>query len=193
MLTPEEWCIDGEHSTLRFWLRHIVVQQIHGHFRAWGGRVLADPRTPSLSTVVVWIDLASIDTGEPERDEQLRSAEFFDVARFPRARFVSTAVRAQARANPVVVGRLDLHGIEREVEIEVSGQEDRIDDSGVERRTYSISAEIDRRAFGLRWNQDLDVGGVVVGDKVEIRGRIETVRIETVRREALPVAIASAR
>lgn len=174
--SSDAWRIDAQHSTLRFWLRHIVVQQIHGHFASWGGQVIVDSATPALSAVEVWIDLASVTTDNVERDEHIRSAEFFDVAHFPRATFTSTAIRVQAHANPVVLGRLNLHGVEHEVEVEVTDQSSRVDASGVERRTYSIRAEIDRRAFGLRWNQDLDVGGVVVGDKIEIRAHLETAR-----------------
>jgi len=171
----DEWRIDTRHSTLRFWLRHIVVHQIHGHFESWGGRVLIDPSAPALSSVSLWIDLASVTTENLERDEHIRSQEFFDVARFPRATFTSTGVRVQAHANPVVLGRLSLHGVEREVEVEITDQTSRVGIDGYERRTYEIRAEIDRRAFGLQWNQDLDVGGVVVGDKIEIRAHAETV------------------
>ena len=150
MPTPDEWRIDTRHSTLRFWLRHIVVQQIHGHFATWGGQVLIDPATPASSSVSVWMDLASVTTENLERDEHIRSAEFFDVARFPRATFTSTGVRVQAKANPVVLGRLNLHGVEQEVEVEVSDQTTRVDPAGHERRVYTIRAEIDRRAFGLQ-------------------------------------------
>ena len=175
MPAPDEWRIDTRHSTLRFWLRHIVVHQIHGHFATWGGQALIDPATPALSSVTLWIDLASVTTDNLERDEHIRSAEFFDVARFPRATFTSTGVRVQAHANPVVLGRLSLHGVEREVEVEITEQTTRVDPGGQERRTYELRAEVDRRAFGLQWNQDLDVGGVVVGDKIEIRAHVETV------------------
>ena len=176
MPAPDEWRIDTRHSTLRFWLRHIVVHQIHGHFATWGGQLLIDPATPALSSVTAWIDLASVTTDNLERDEHIRSVEFFDVARFPRATFTSTGVRVQAHANPVVLGRLSLHGVEQEVEVEITEQATRVDPGGQERRTYALRAEIDRRAFGLQWNQDLDVGGVVVGDKIEIRAHVETVR-----------------
>jgi polyisoprenoid-binding protein YceI len=172
----DEWHIDPRHSTLRFWLRHIVVHQIHGHFETWGGQVLIDPATPALSSVSLWIDLASVSTDNPERDEHIRSVEFFDVARFPRAFFTSTGVRVQAHANPVVMGRLSLHGVEQEVEVEMTDQTTRVDPDGHERKAYALRAEIDRRAFGLQWNQDLDVGGVVVGDRIEIRAHVETVR-----------------
>jgi len=175
----DEWRIDTRHSTLRFWLRHIVVHQIHGHFESWDGRVLVDPATPALSSVSLWIDLGSVSTDNLERDEHIRSVEFFDVGRYPRATFTSTGVRVQAHANPVVLGRLSLHGIEQEVEVEITDQATRVDPDGHERRIYAVRAEIDRRAFGLQWNQDLDVGGVVVGDRIEIRAHVETVRAST--------------
>ena len=106
----ERWQVDPANSTLTFTLRHIVVQQIQGQFHRWGGRVAIDRDQPSLSEVEVWVELASIDTDSVERDDHVRSPEFFDVGRFPRATFKSTSI-ALADERIRVEGILELHGI----------------------------------------------------------------------------------
>ncbi|HVV48230.1 MAG TPA: YceI family protein [Polyangia bacterium] len=181
-LREHDWRIDGERSALSFWLRHVVVHEIKGTFTRWGGTITLDEVDPTRSRVRVWVDLASIDTADPARDAQVRSAEFFDVARFPRAVFASTEIRLPDAGNPVVRGRLRLHGAERDVDLEIFQRDEHLDREGNERAVYSVKGRLDRRDFGLRWNQDLDVGGVVVGDQVQIEAHVEVVR----RRRARP-------
>jgi len=172
----QDWRVDRERSTLRFWLRHVVVQQIKGEFARWGGTFTIDEVDPTKSRARVWVDLASIDTANAERDAHVRSDEFFDVTQFPRATFASTEIRLPDKGNPVIRGRLRLHGAERDVDLEIVQRDERIDAEGTERATYSLEGRFDRRDFGLRWNQDLDVGGVVVGDQVQIEAHVEVVR-----------------
>jgi polyisoprenoid-binding protein YceI len=179
MSSVEEWKIDLARSTLRFALRHIVVHEIRGHFEKWGGTVALQGGNPAKSTVRIWIDLASVDTNESERDAQIRSPEFFDVGKFPQARFSSTEVRQSEGASPVVKGRLDLHGFTGEVEAEITRHKRWTDDKAVERVSYEVKTRFDRRKFGLRWNQDLDVGGVVLGDEIEVIAQLEAVRVKS--------------
>lgn len=171
-----DWRIDPEKSTLHFSLRHIVVREIKGEFKRWGGTITVDEIDPTRSRLRAWIDLASGNTAELERDAQVRSAEFFDVAQFPRATFTSTEIRLPDSGNPVVRGRLRLHGTEGEVALEITQRDERKDDDGTLRAIYAVNGRFDRRDFGLRWNQDLDVGGVVVGDQVQIDAHVEAIR-----------------
>jgi polyisoprenoid-binding protein YceI len=172
----QDWRIDRERSRLRFSLRHVVVQEIKGECSRWGGTVTLDEVDPTKSRVRVWVDLASVGTGHPERDAQVRSPEFLDVGRFPYATFASTDIRLPDGKNPVVRGHLCLHGAEREVGLEIIQRDERTDRDGNERAIYSVRGRFDRRDFGLRWNQDLDIGGVVVGDQVQIEAHVEAVR-----------------
>jgi polyisoprenoid-binding protein YceI len=168
------WTIDGARSKLVFGLRHIVVQRIEGHFLHWGGKLFVDRSDPALSSVEIWIDLGSITTGDAERDGHVRSSEFLDVARFPRARFSSD--RVQVRGDEVVVnGRLDLHGVVHDVQVTVEVGASSTDPDGRQRARYTARATLDRQSFGLHWNQDLDVGGIVVGDEVEVRASVELI------------------
>jgi polyisoprenoid-binding protein YceI len=175
--TTQRWEIDAARSTLTFSLRHIVVQRIRGRFDRWGGTLFLDRRDPWLSSVDVWVDLASITTDDPERDAQVRSDEFLDVARFGRAEFKSTAVDLRG-VEVVIEGLLDLHGVVHDVEIRANVGPMTIGDDGRERNSYTARGTIDRQSFGLHWNQDLDVGGVVVGDDVDIVAKLELVRTD---------------
>lgn len=168
----ERWEIDPAASELRFVLRHIVVQEICGKFRRWGGTLFLHRAQPELSTVRVWVDLASIETAAPERDDHVRSAEFFDVARFPRADFESSSVEL-GHEHVVLRGLLNLHGTKHDVELEVGPRSGPTD--GV-RNAYRVRGTINRQAFGLHWNQDLEQGGTVVGDEVELEADVEIVR-----------------
>jgi polyisoprenoid-binding protein YceI len=172
----ERWEIDPTGSSLEFTLRHLIIQEIRGVFNRWGGTVFIDREQPARSQVEVWIELGSIDTGSTERDDHVRSAEFLDVERFPRARFTSTAVTVDDERIRVR-GRLYLHGVNQEVEIDVTPGATAPDANGVARSQYLAHGAINRQVYGLHWNQDLDVGGVVVGDRIELRARVETLQV----------------
>jgi polyisoprenoid-binding protein YceI len=173
----ERWQIDPERSSLLFRLRHLVVTEIGGRFQRFGGDLLLDPQEPARSTVRVWIELASIETGSVERDDHVVSPEFLDVAKFPRAEFWSTGVEVRGPAAVTVTGKLSLHGTVRPVELEVERLEvTPAGPSGMSRGAYAARTKLNRQSFGLRWNQDLDSGGVVVGDEIELTARVELVR-----------------
>jgi polyisoprenoid-binding protein YceI len=171
----ERWTIDPTRSTLKFTLRHLVIQQIQGRFTTWGGELFLDRVEPWLSSLHVWVDLASITTDEPERDAHVRSPEVLDVERFARADFKSTNV--EVRDERVAIrGRLDLHGIVGDMELEVEPGPATRDPDGAQRTRYAARGTLDRQAYGLHWNQDLDAGGIVVGDRIEIVAELELVR-----------------
>jgi polyisoprenoid-binding protein YceI len=183
MHARERWLIDAARSKMQFVLRHMVLSEIRGEFAQWGGELSVDPGDRARSSVDVWIGLASIATGDPERDQHLRSPELLDVARFPRAEFRSTTVAPTGDGEAVLTGKLDLHGVPGTVELRVLAQRTWVDEGGRARAEYLVRGRINRQAFGLRWNQDLDFGGVVVGDHVDVEARVQVVRVvETTRR-----------
>src|SRR5580765_6136374 len=144
--TLERWQVDPACSTLTFTLRHIVVSEIRGTFHRWGGRLVIDRDQPALSEVEVWVDMASVDTEAADRDDQLRSEEFFDVGRFPRARFNSTAIQPSDERFRVS-GALELRGVSHPIELDVTTETD--SRSGeVSRARFDIHGTIDRQAFG---------------------------------------------
>jgi len=161
----EQWRIDPERSSLSFVLRHLVLLEIKGHFTRWGGTVWFDRTDPAGSRVEAWIDLGSVYTGDAERDRHLRSPELLDVERFPRATFISDSVACFDGRRALCHGRLSLHGHELPIDLEVRVERDA--------PSCDVAGAIDRQRFGLHWNQDLDVGGLVVGDTVRISAHIE--------------------
>jgi polyisoprenoid-binding protein YceI len=134
-----------------------------------------DEKQPSTSWVRIWVDLASIDTGNVERDEYVRSSAFFDVERFPRAVFSSSDVRVPDGGHPLVNGRLRLHGQLADVTLEVTSRGNGVDEWGEERAIYRVTGHVDREQFGLRWHENLNRGGLLVGDKIQIVAHVEAV------------------
>jgi polyisoprenoid-binding protein YceI len=171
------WNIDADHSNIQFKVRHLMVSNVKGVFGKVRGTVDIDDKNISNSRVAVTIDTDSISTGVAKRDEHLRSADFFDVAKYPTMTFVSTQVVPNGKDKLKVSGNLTLHGITRPVLLEVEGPSaDSRDPWGKTRRGASASAKINRKDFGLVWNKALETGGVVVGDEVTISLEVEMVK-----------------
>ncbi len=168
----EKWEIDPERSSLRFVLRHLIVSEIRGEFHRWGGTLFFAPDQSVPSTVNVWVDVSTIDTRDPERDAHVRSSEFLDAARLPRAEFDANDIDVRD-GRAVVHGRLRLHGVVHDVDIEV---EPHTAPNTGDENAYLARAKINRQVFGLHWNQDLDAGGIVVGDEIQIVAQLVLVR-----------------
>jgi len=172
---PGKYELDPTHSHVGFSVRHLMVSSVRGRFASFRG-TLTVAEDPSASSVVAEIDAASIDTGDPQRDAHLRSAEFLDVERYPTITYRSTAVRPDGGDRWRVEGELALHGVTRPVDLEVSFQGGVIDPQGAARVGFNARTEIIRDDFGLTWNQALETGGVAVGRKVTVELEVEAVR-----------------
>jgi polyisoprenoid-binding protein YceI len=162
----------------------MVISKVHGRFTKWNGTVVLDDSDLSKSSVEVSIDAASIETHEAKRDAHLRSPDFFDVEKFPTLVFKSKKV-TESGGGLAVRGDLTLHGVTKEVLLEVESLGRTKDPWGGERAGFSAKASIDRKEFGLGWNQVLEAGGVLVGEKIEITLEIEAVKVkEDVKKSA---------
>jgi polyisoprenoid-binding protein YceI len=171
-----DWSIDPSHSAAYFNVRHMMVSNVRGQFSGIKGTVHLDPNDLSRSSVDVQIDASTIDTREPKRDAHLKSADFFDVAKFPTITFKSKRVDLKGK-HLIVVGDLTMHGVTREVPLEVELNDGQFKDGyGNERRGASAKAEVNRKDYGLKWNMALEGGGVVVGDPVQIQIDVEILR-----------------
>lgn len=177
------WNIDPSHSAIHFSVRHMVVSKTRGRFTKWSGQVAFDPERPERSTVEVTIDPASIDTADAQRDAHLKSADFFDVEKYPQATFRSTKVEDLGGDQYRISGELTVHGVTRPVAFDALFEGAGKDPWGGERAGFSASLSIDRRDFGLQWNKALETGGVLVGDKVEL-----TLEVEAVKQKAAQAA-----
>ena len=170
------WDVDLVHSNLGFTVRHLVISKVHGRFARWAGNITLDEARPERSQVEVRVDAASIDTHEPQRDAHLRSADFFDTDKHPEITFQSTRIEKTGEDRHRMTGDLTIAGVTRPVLLEVETLGRTKDPWGGERLGFSAKTTIDRRDFGLVWNQALETGGVVVGEKVEIGIEIEAVK-----------------
>lgn len=162
------WTIDPAHSSVEFAVRHLMITTVRGRFTGVKGTVTVDEADPAKSAVEVVIDAASIDTREPQRDTHLRSADFFDVEKFPTLTFRSTKVDGGLGEPFTLAGDLTIHGVTRPVVLDVE-PEGRIKDAwGGLRSGFTATTKIKRSEFGLTWNQLLEAGGVTVSDEVKI-------------------------
>ncbi len=174
-MTQNTWNIDTTHSAIGFAVRHMVVSKTRGHFGKYTGKVQLGEDL-SRSSVEVTIDAASIDTGTPERDAHLRSADFFDVERFPALTFASRRIEKLDEERYRMTGDLTIRDVTREVTVEVEYGGQRKDPWGNVRAGFAARTAVDRKDFGLHWNQVLEAGGLLVGDRVEIEIELELVR-----------------
>ena len=171
------WNIDPEHSNIGFKVRHLMVSNVRGNFDRHNGTVILEDRDITKSRVSVTIDTASIDTRVQKRDDHLRSADFFDVAKFPTMTFVSRKVAVAGKDRLKITGDLTLHGVTKEVVLDVEGPSAESKDPwGNMRRGATATTRINRKDFGLVWNKLLETGGVAVGDDIDITLEIEMVK-----------------
>ena len=175
---PTVWRIDPAHTSVQFSVRHLMMTNVRGVFSKATGTVTLDESDFTRSEIDVDIDVASIDTRERQRDDHLRSADFLDAANFPKITFRSTQIVPDG-GEFVVTGDLTIHGVTRQVKLEVEAPAPAGPDPwGGLRRGFEARGEIKRSDFGMVWNQALETGGVVVGDKVKINLEIQLVQVQ---------------
>jgi polyisoprenoid-binding protein YceI len=176
-MAAEKWSFDLAHSSVEFTVRHLLVSKVRGRFTKWSGTLRYDDKNPAASSVEVSIDVASVDTHEPQRDAHLRSADFFEAEKHPQITFKSTRVEKKADGELALAGDLTIRGVTRPVvlDVELGG---RVKDPwGNDRAGFAAKLAIDRKDFGVSWNQTLDVGGLALSDKVDIAIEIEATRV----------------
>jgi polyisoprenoid-binding protein YceI len=170
---PSTYTIDATHSSVQFSVRHMMVSNTRGEFGKFEGRIVYDPKNPTAVKVEATIDAASINTHEAKRDADLRGAEFFDVAKHPTVTFKSKQAE-QSGGKLLVKGDLTMRGVTKEVMLTVEGPTPEIKDPrGNVKIGASATTRVNRKEFGLVYNQVLETGGVLVGDEVTITLDIE--------------------
>lgn len=169
--------IDTAHSHAQFKVRHMMIANVRGEFSKVTGNVLYDPENPAASTISATIDASTINTREPQRDEHLKSVDFFDVGRHPSILFSSHEVVASGPSSFEVTGNLSIRGVKRPVILTVEELTPEAKDPwGNMRRGASARTRISRKGFGLEWNVALEAGSFLVGDDVEITIDVELIR-----------------
>jgi len=163
------WQIDPAHSAAQFAVRHLGISTVRGAFTSVKGAVQFDDKDVTKSSVDVTVDVNSVDTRQPDRDKDLRSDHFFDAEHFPAITFRSKRVEQVSPSKLKITGDLTIHGITKEVVLDVDGPTAPVKDPwGNQRMAINATTKINRQDFGVKWNATMDNGGVVVGDEVSI-------------------------
>jgi polyisoprenoid-binding protein YceI len=163
------WQIDPAHSAAQFAVKHLAISTVRGAFTSVKGAVQFDDKDITKSSVDVTIDVNSVDTRQPDRDKDLRSDHFFDAEHFPTITFKSKRVEQLSPGKLKITGDLTIHGITKEVVLDVDGPTAPVKDPwGNQRMAINATTKINRQDFGVKWNATMDNGGVVVGDEVSI-------------------------
>src|SRR4051812_7953081 len=172
----ETYNIDSTHSSAQFSVRHMMISNVRGEFGKVTGTVLYDPANLAASKIDAAIDVASISTREPQRDAHLKSPEFFDVEKFPAITFVSKQITSSG-GTLQAKGDLNMHGVTREVVLTIDEPTPEVKDPwGLFRFGATASTKVNRKDWGLNWNQALETGGILIGEDVKITLDIQAVK-----------------
>ncbi len=171
---PESWAVDKTHSTATFKIRHFTSNVV-GQFRDFEGTIAIDRANPAKSSVEFTIQAKSIDTGAERRDNHLRSADFFDVEKFPTITFKSTSVTPKSKTSYDVTGDLTMHGVTKKVTLPVNFLGFMKHPRG-EKAGFEIETTLDRKDYGIVWNRALDDGGFMLSDDVKVSINLEVDR-----------------
>lgn len=171
-MSPHVWAnnykLDESHTQVGFKIKHLVISTVSGRFNKFSGAFEFDPKKGEVRALNVEIDSTSIDTNEPDRDKHLKSADFFDVEKFPKLTFVSKKTTTKGNKPAKIEGDLTIHGIKKPVTLNVEYLGTTTDPWGNERIAFEASTQVNRKDFGLKWNKNLDAGGVMIADDVKI-------------------------
>jgi len=168
------WTIDPAHSNVQFSVRHMMLSNVGGEFGKVSGTVQGDQSAPTAAVIEAAIDTGSINTREPKRDEHLKSPDFLDVAKYPTMTFKSKKIEPAGAGSFKVTGDLTLHGVTKEVVLDVSDVTPPIKDPmGKTRAGAHATTKIDRKDYGINWSKTMDNGGLMVGNDVAITIDVE--------------------
>ena len=174
--TTTTWSIDPTHSNVEFAVKHLMISTVKGRFSDVKGTVQYNEADPTKSRVDIEIGIHSIDTRVEQRDAHLRSPDFFDVEKFPKMHFVSKRIEGDANGEFKLIGDLTIRDQTREVTLDAEFQGRNRDPWGGERMGFEAKGKINRKDFGLHWNQALETGGFVVGEDLKLTIEVELVK-----------------
>jgi polyisoprenoid-binding protein YceI len=175
--SADTWQIDPGHTSIQFTVRHMTISSVRGQFDKFAGTITVKGNNPASASIDVTIDTASIDTHSADRDADLKSTNFLDVAKYPTMTFKSKKIEVVGHGKYKVIGDLTLHGVTKPVTLAVEVPGPPIKDPwGNMRAGASATAKISRKAFGLTWNKLIEAGGAMVGDEVSISIDVEAVK-----------------
>ena len=175
--TTTTWQIDPQHTAAGFAVKHLMISTVRGQFKGVTGTVNWEDQDISKSTVDITIDANTVDTSEPKRDADLKSDKFFDVAKYPTITFKSKKIEQVSAGKLKITGDLTIHGVTKEAVLDVEGPTPPVKDPwGNTRVAANATTKVNRQDFGVKWNANMDGGGVVVGDDVAITIDLEMIK-----------------
>jgi len=175
-MAQDIWNIDPSHSSAQFQVKHLMISNVRGEFGKMSGRILFDGKDCSTVKADAAIQVASINTREPKRDEHLRSADFFDAATYPTITFKSKRVEGVNERKFRLVGDLTMRGVTKEITLDVEATPTIKGMRGETRIAAQATTRLNRQDYGIKWNRALDAGGVVVSNEVRITLDLELIR-----------------
>jgi polyisoprenoid-binding protein YceI len=178
----QDYELDPNHTTLGFAGKHMMVTTVRGRFNQFRGNVSVEDDDPTTAVVSATVQVASLDTGQTQRDQHLRSGDFFDVERYPEMTFASTGVESRGGNRYRLQGNLTIKDQTRPISLEVEVEERFTDPFGNERVGVTASGKLNRKDWGLSWNQVLEAGRLLVGDEIKVE--VESALIRKVAQEA---------
>ena len=170
------WQIDSAHSNIYFTARHMMISKVRGQFETFGGTINFDPENPQNTTVDIQIDVTTVNTKDEQRNGHLKSPDFFDAENFPTATFKSTKVVQESEDEGKLYGELTVRGVTKEVVLDVEYAGIAKSPWGSTSAGFSASTTLNRKDFGLNWNQALETGGVLVGEKIKLEIELELIQ-----------------
>ncbi len=173
-----QWNFDPAHSAVEFTARHMMVTNVRGHVKGITGTLNFDPNQPEKTSVDVSIDIATLSTGVADRDNHLRSADFFDVANHPKVTFKSTKVQVSDKTHARLTGDLTIRGVTRPVTLDVEFLGEATSPYGDKRVGFEARASLNRENWGLTWNVALEAGGVLVGKEIKLALDVEAILVQ---------------
>lgn len=176
MTSGIKWTIDPAHSEIGFQVRHLMIANVKGTFKKFDSSIYSNTNNFAIIEIDVWIDVASIDTGEAKRDTHLKSAEFFDIDKHKQINFTSSYMTKPINGKSEMWGELTMIGITKNIKLEVIQSDIITDPWNNERAAFSLTGKIKRSDWDLSWNQALEAGGVLVSDEVSIHCEIQLIK-----------------
>jgi polyisoprenoid-binding protein YceI len=175
-MAKTKWAVDPTHSSIDFTIKHMMIAKVKGAFHTFDAQIEADPEDLTSADIHFSVDLGSIDTRNSDRDAHLRSADFFDVEKYPKMTFQSTRIVKTGDGEYDVTGDLTLHGVTRSETFSVTFEGAGKDPWGNEKAGFSGQGSVKRSDYGLTYNAVLETGGVLIGDEVKVSVEIEAVK-----------------
>ncbi len=176
-IIPSNWNIDTAHSSIRFTVDHMVISEVEGLFSIFEGAVTTTKSDFSDAKINFVADVKSVNTNNEKRDEHLRSADFFEVEKYPKMTFESTSVQKKEGSKYILKGNMALHGVTKEIDLTMTYGGTAKDPSGSTKAGLKITGVINRTDFGLKYNSVLEAGSLLIGENVTITCRVELTKI----------------